>query len=84
VVATCSTTAPCQAQTSTLVSSPIASACVACHDTAAAADHMQTNGASIWEPRALAFSKPQKEQCLICHGPNRIAGISLVHTVKAP
>lgn len=84
VVATCSLTAPCQAQGTTLVTSPIAAACVACHDTPAAVDHMQTNGASIWEPRSTALTKPQKEECLICHGPNRLAGISLVHTDKTP
>jgi OmcA/MtrC family decaheme c-type cytochrome len=84
VVAACTAAAPCQAQPTTLVVSPIAAACSACHDTAAAIDHMQTNGASIWEPRATAFSKPQKEQCLICHGPNRVAAISLVHQDRTP
>src|SRR5262249_30431754 len=55
VVATCSLAAPCNAQGTTLVNSPIASACVACHDSASAVDHMQTNGASIWEPRSTAL-----------------------------
>jgi len=45
---------------------------------------MQTNGASFWEPRTAAATKGQGEQCLICHGPDRIAGISLVHTDKTP
>jgi hypothetical protein len=45
---------------------------------------MQTNGASLWESRATAFSKPQKEECLVCHGPNRIAAISVVHADKTP
>jgi len=84
VVKACSTAAPCDAQGTTLVNSPIASACVACHDSAPAVDHMQVNGASIWEPRGTALAKPQKEQCLICHGPNRIAGISLVHSDRTP
>jgi OmcA/MtrC family decaheme c-type cytochrome len=84
VVASCSLTAPCQAQGTTLVTSPIAAACVACHDTAAAVDHMQTNGASIWETRSTALTKPQKEECLICHGPNRLANIGLVHTDRTP
>jgi OmcA/MtrC family decaheme c-type cytochrome len=84
VVATCSLTAPCQAQGTTLVTSPIAAACVACHDTASAVDHMQTNGASIWEPRSVALTKPQKEECLICHGPNRLANIATVHTDRTP
>jgi OmcA/MtrC family decaheme c-type cytochrome len=84
VVAPCSLTAPCNAQGTTLVNSPIAAACVACHDTPPAIDHMQTNGASIWEPRSTALTKLQKEECLICHGPNRLAGISLVHSDRTP
>jgi OmcA/MtrC family decaheme c-type cytochrome len=84
VVAACSPTTPCQAQGTTLVISPIAAACVACHDGTSALDHMQTNGASIWEPRSVALTKPQKEECLICHGPNRIASISLVHVDRTP
>ena len=83
-VATCSLTAPCNAQGTTLVTSPIAAACVACHDSAPAIDHMQTNRATIWEPRNIALTKPQKEECLICHGPNRIANIALVHTDRTP
>jgi hypothetical protein len=84
MVATCSLTAPCNAQGTTLVNSPIAAACVACHDTPPAIDHMQTNGASIWEPRSIALTKPQKEECLICHGPNRLASIALVHSDRTP
>lgn len=84
VVAACSLTAPCNAQGTTLVNSPIAAACVACHDTPPAIDHMQTNGASIWEPRSTALTRPQKESCLICHGPNRLASIALVHTDRTP
>jgi OmcA/MtrC family decaheme c-type cytochrome len=83
-VATCSVSAPCDAQGTTLVKSPIASACTACHDTPVAIDHMQTNGASFYEPRSIALTKPQKEECLICHGPNRIAAISLVHSDRTP
>ncbi|HEX7840120.1 MAG TPA: OmcA/MtrC family decaheme c-type cytochrome [Kofleriaceae bacterium] len=84
VVAACSLAAPCNAQGTTLVNSPIAAACVACHDSSSAIDHMQTNGASIWEPRSIALTKPQKEECLICHGPNRLANIALVHTDRTP
>ena len=68
----------------TLVNSPITAACSACHDSPAAVDHMQTNGGSFWEPRSTALTKPQQEECLICHGPNRIAAISLVHLDKTP
>jgi len=84
MVATCSAAAPCEAQGTTLVNSPVAASCVACHDNVAAVDHMQTNGASIWEPRSVAFTKPQKEECMVCHGPNRIASIALVHQDATP
>ena len=76
--------APCEAQGTTQVISPITAACVACHDSPSAVDHMQTNGASLWEARSTALTKPQKESCLICHGPDRIAAISLVHADKVP
>ncbi len=72
-----------EAAPTTLVISPIAAACSACHDSPAAVDHMQTNGASFWEPRSGLATKPL-EQCLICHGPNRIASISLVHLDRTP
>jgi len=54
------------------------------HDSPAAIDHMQTNGGSFWESRAAAAAKQQGEQCLICHGPNRVAAISLAHSDKTP
>jgi OmcA/MtrC family decaheme c-type cytochrome len=73
-----------QAAASTLIVTPIASACSACHDTPAAIDHMQTNGAGVWDSRSATASKQQGEQCLICHGPNRVAAISLVHADKTP
>ena len=73
-----------EAAPTTLVNSPIVAACSACHDSPAAVDHMQTNGGSFWEPRSVAFTKPQAEQCLICHGPNRVASISLVHADRTP
>ena len=63
----------------TLVVSPIVAACSACHDSAIAVDHMQTNGGSFYEARSVAFTKPQQEECLLCHGPGRIASISDLH-----
>lgn len=64
----------------TLVLSPITSACVSCHDTSAAVDHMKANGGRFYAPRSvvLAPGAPQ-EQCLICHGPGRVAAIGEVH-----
>jgi OmcA/MtrC family decaheme c-type cytochrome len=73
-----------QPASSTLINSPIVAACSACHDSPAAIDHMQTNGGSFWESRTDAANKKQGEQCLICHGPNRVASISLVHQDRTP
>jgi len=62
-----------------LVVSPIVAACSACQDDAIAVDHMQTNGGSFYEARSVAFAKPQQEECLLCHGPARIASILDLH-----
>jgi OmcA/MtrC family decaheme c-type cytochrome len=70
-----------EAAPTTLVVSPIVAACSACHDSAIAIDHMQTNGGSFYEPRSTAFTKPQQEECLLCHGPGRIASISEQHMI---
>jgi hypothetical protein len=63
----------------TLVISPFVAACVSCHDSSIAIDHMQTNGGSFYEPRSTAFTKPQQEECLLCHGPGAVASISTLH-----
>jgi OmcA/MtrC family decaheme c-type cytochrome len=63
----------------TLVASPIVAACSTCHDSPTAVDHMQTNGGSFYETRSTAFTKPQQEECLLCHGPGRIASIADRH-----
>jgi hypothetical protein len=67
------------ADPTTLVTSPFVAACVACHDSPIAIDHMQTNGGSFYEPRSTAFSKPQQEECLLCHGPGAVASIATRH-----
>jgi OmcA/MtrC family decaheme c-type cytochrome len=61
----------------TLVNSPIAAACVACHDDSQAMSHMRTNGGSVWAPRSVALVR--EEQCLVCHGSGRIADIKQMH-----
>lgn len=63
---------------STLVISPIANNCFGCHDDPISKLHMETNGASIYEERIVAATKT--EQCMVCHGPGRIAGIKAVHS----
>src|SRR6266478_5159111 len=69
----------CLSAPSCLVVSPIVAACSSCHDSAIAVDHMQTNGGSFYEPRATAFSKQQQEECLLCHGPGKLASIADRH-----
>jgi OmcA/MtrC family decaheme c-type cytochrome len=61
----------------TLVDSPITTACFACHDSDLAKVHMISNGGSIYEARSTALAKP--EQCLICHGTGRVADIKTMH-----
>jgi OmcA/MtrC family decaheme c-type cytochrome len=64
----------------TLVLSQITGACSACHDSASAINHMKLNGGSFYAPRSTATGpNAMPEQCLICHGPGRVAAIGLVH-----
>jgi hypothetical protein len=63
----------------TLVVSPMVAACASCHDTPIAIDHMQTSGGSFYESRATVAAKAQQEECMLCHGPNRIAAIADRH-----
>jgi OmcA/MtrC family decaheme c-type cytochrome len=65
------------ASATTLVNSPIATACFACHDSTIDQSHMESNGGSIYEPRSVALAKG--EQCMLCHGAGKIADINVVH-----
>jgi OmcA/MtrC family decaheme c-type cytochrome len=69
------------ADPTTLVVSPIVAACSACHDKSVDIDHMQTNGGSFYEPRSTALTKPQQEECVLCHGPGALASIADRHAV---
>ncbi len=71
---------------STLVISPVTSACASCHDSQVALNHMQSSGGLFYTPRSAvprAASDPNmlvpQEQCMLCHGPGRIAAIGTVH-----
>ena len=66
------------AATTTLVTSPITAACVACHDSAADRGHMTSSGGSFYVARSAATPV---EQCLICHGsqPGAIMPIADAH-----
>ena len=61
----------------TLVNSPIATACFACHDGVQDMAHMRSNGGSLYAARTTALVNP--EQCLICHGTGAIADIRTMH-----
>ena len=67
----------------TLVNSPIASACFACHDTSLAKLHIEGNGGAIYETRASQSDTNgnliNREQCLVCHGKGRVADVAAVH-----
>jgi OmcA/MtrC family decaheme c-type cytochrome len=81
-----------------LVSSPVASACFACHDSMVAVNHMQANGGVLLKqvsaitgatpavPPALidrsGLDKNNTEQCLVCHAAGKIADTKVVHQVK--
>jgi hypothetical protein len=69
-----------EAAGTTLVQSPITSACASCHDSTVAINHMKANGGQFYSPRSavLALGASQ-EQCMICHGPGRTAAIGVVH-----
>ena len=62
-----------------LVISPITGACVSCHDSTLSIAHMRSSGGLFYAPRSTATSEGATEQCMLCHGPGRIAAIGLVH-----
>jgi OmcA/MtrC family decaheme c-type cytochrome len=76
----------------TLVESPITSACFACHDSNLAQTHMKANGGVIYGPRldpnsvystfnittgSVEFKN--QETCLVCHGMGRDQDAAVVH-----
>jgi OmcA/MtrC family decaheme c-type cytochrome len=65
------------AATTTLVNSPITTACFSCHDSAQARAHMEDNGGSIYDPRSTALAK--QETCMVCHASGRVADIAAMH-----
>jgi OmcA/MtrC family decaheme c-type cytochrome len=66
-----------EADPASLVTSPIATACFACHDTSLARSHMEINGGSIYAPRSTALATT--ETCMVCHATGRIADIKVMH-----
>lgn len=69
-----------EAAGTTLVMSPITGACAACHDAPAAINHMKSAGGQFYATRAAVLAQgPGQEQCLLCHGPGKLAAIGVVH-----
>lgn len=62
----------------TLVISPITTACFSCHDSTLAKNHMEINGGSIYVQRSTALAA-LPETCLVCHGTGRIADVKVMH-----
>jgi len=65
------------AAATTLVNSPIATACVACHDSSLAVSHMKSNGGSFYAARSTALVTT--EQCTLCHATGKVADIKVMH-----
>lgn len=80
-----------QAAATTLVESPTATVCFACHDNETtpkpniggmtARAHMEANGGVIYGVRGAAATLTNNETCLTsCHGPNSATNIRAVHS----
>jgi OmcA/MtrC family decaheme c-type cytochrome len=67
-----------QADMTTLVTSPLATQCFACHDSPQARAHIEDNTGSIYLTRTVGL--PKVETCLVCHDVGRIADIAVVHS----
>jgi len=81
-----------------LVSSPIAAACFACHDSNQAVTHIQQNGGRLLalvseitgQPPGTATNPASRdgltainnETCLVCHGQGKVADTRVVHQVR--
>ena len=68
------------AEGTTLVISPIATACFSCHDATVAQQHMESNGASIYKDRATSLLKA--EQCMFCHSSTSAFGLGIAAVHK--
>jgi len=64
-----------EADGTTLVNSPIATACFSCHDSDIAKQHMENEGGSIYRLRSTALVKT--ELCMFCHSPTSVYGLGI-------
>jgi OmcA/MtrC family decaheme c-type cytochrome len=60
-----------------LVLSPTVAVCSGCHDSVLARSHMEVNGGSFYQTRAIALGRT--EQCFVCHSSGKIADTKVVH-----
>ena len=67
-----------EAAPTTLVTSPTATVCTACHDSSDAIAHIKGNTGSFYAPRSAALGVT--ETCLVCHGTGRTADIAVMHS----
>jgi OmcA/MtrC family decaheme c-type cytochrome len=70
-----------------LVNSPITHACIGCHDSRMAIEHMKANGGTFYASRGSLNNNTlggaltgKTEQCLLCHGSGKLADIKAVHS----
>jgi OmcA/MtrC family decaheme c-type cytochrome len=71
------------AAATTLIESPVTSACFACHDTSVAKAHMTQYGGVMYGARSASTSAGalvNNETCLICHGMGRDQDAAVVHS----
>ncbi|HUL64313.1 MAG TPA: OmcA/MtrC family decaheme c-type cytochrome [Burkholderiaceae bacterium] len=74
---------PTDAAPTTLVNSPLATQCFACHDSPLAMTHITINNGSLYAPRgspATPGALAKTETCMVCHDVGRIADIKVVHS----
>jgi OmcA/MtrC family decaheme c-type cytochrome len=75
-----------QADSTTLVNSPIASACSSCHDSSVNKSHMKQNGGALYATRLsvsdAAGNLVNTETCLTCHGAGKVADAAAMHGAK--
>jgi hypothetical protein len=72
-----------EATSTTLVNSPIAAVCFACHIDSLSRSHMESNGGSIYRTRGAPDNALAKtEQCSLCHNPGKVADIKLMHAKR--
>jgi len=60
-----------------LATTPVAAACVGCHDSQIAKSHMEGHGAFVQASRST--TSDYVETCSLCHGPGRLADVALMH-----